>query len=155
MLITVAVYFSLILILRASGKRSLSKLNAFDLIVTITIGSIASDTILSKSTTYLDGMLSILILLILQYIIAKTSIFSEKFEKLVESKPTLVFYDSKYILKNMEKTRITKSDILQQMRLQQGLTSNKVKAVVLESNGDLSVIPNSKDLNEEELKSYM
>lgn len=155
MIITVVVYFSLVIILRSSGKRSLAKLNAFDLVVTITIGAIASDTIISKSVTYLDGMLSILVLIILQYVIAKISVFSKKFEKLVDSNPTLIFYDGNYILENMKRTRITESAILQQIRLQHGLTSNEVKAVVLESNGELSVMPISKDLDEEELKSYM
>ncbi len=155
MIITILVYFSLVIILRSSGKRSLAKINAFDLVVTITIGAIASDTIISKSTTYLDGMLAIVILIILQYVIAKVSFFSNKLEKLVDSKPTLIFYDGNYLLENMKKMRISKSAILQQMRLQQGLTSNKVKAVVLETNGELSVIPISKDLDEEELKSYM
>lgn len=155
MLITIAVYFSLIIILRSSGKRSLAELNAFDLVVTITIGSIASDTILSTDTTYLDGMLTVVILIILQFVIAKSTVYSKNFDNLINSKPTLVFYDGDYILKNMKKMRVAKSDILQQMRLQEGLTSNEVKAVILESNGELSVVSKSEDVDEEELKDYM
>lgn len=152
---TIIVYLSLVVILRVSGKRTLAKLNAFDLVVTITIGSIAATTILSKDTSYFQGISIITILVILQFIIAKVTIFSEKFNELVKSEPTLLFYKGVYIKENLKKTRITKNDILQEARLSKGITSNRMQAVILERNGELSVITDSEDLDEEELKHYI
>lgn len=154
-IMSVILYFSIVVLLRLSGKRTLSDLNAFDLLVTITMGSIAATTILSKDTSYLDGIASIAILVVLQYIVAKLAVFSKKFNKLIRSESTLIFYKGEYLEENMKKMRITKNDILQQARLQQGITSNQISSVILESNGKLSVIKNSEQANEEELKDYM
>ena len=154
-IISIVLYISIVILLRLSGKRTLSDLNAFDLLVTITMGSIAATTILSKDTSYLDGIISIITLVILQYIVAEGAVFSKSFNKLIRSKSTLVFYKGEYLEENMKKMRITKNDILQQARQQQGITSNQISAVILESNGKLSVIKNSEQANEEELKNYM
>ena len=154
-IISVILYFSIVTLLRFSGKRTLSDLNAFDLLVTITMGSIAATTILSKDTSYVNGIISISTLIVLQYVIAKGAVFSKNFNKLIRSKSTLVFYKGEYLEENMKKMRITKNDILQQARLQQGITSNQISAALLESNGKLSIIKNSEQANEEELKNYM
>lgn len=154
-IMSVILYFSIVVLLRLSGKRTLSDLNAFDLLVTITMGSIAATTILSKDTSYVNGIASILTLIILQYVIAKSAVFSRAFSKLIRSKSTLVFYKGEYLEENMKKMRITKNDILQQARQHQGITSNQISSVILESNGKLSVIKNSQEANEEELKDYM
>lgn len=154
-IISVILYFSIVLLLRLSGKRTLSDLNAFDLLVTITMGSIAATTILSKDTSYIDGIISITTLVILQYIVAKVSVFSKAINKLIRSESTLVFYKGKFLEENMKKMRITKNDILQQARQQQGITSNQISAVILESNGKLSVIKNSEQIDEQELENYM
>lgn len=154
-IMTILLYFSIVVIIRVSGKRTLGDLNAFDMLVTISMGSIAATNILSKDTEYLEGIVSISTLVILQYIIARLITKSEKLKHLVKAKPTILYIDGEYLEENMVKMRITKSDILQQARIDQGATSNKIEAVLIESNGKLSIITNLDDTGREELKRYI
>jgi uncharacterized membrane protein YcaP (DUF421 family) len=51
-------YFALVLTLRVSGKRTLSKLNAFDLVVTVALGSTLATVLLSKDVALAEGLLA-------------------------------------------------------------------------------------------------
>ena len=148
------VYFSIIIILRTSGKRTLSSLNAFDFVVTVTIGSIAATTILSVDTSFADGLVGIASLVILQYIMAKLDANFKFVSKVLKSDPTLLFYNGKYLEKNMKKMRITQEDIIQQVRLQSCTAIEGIQAVILESNGSLSVISGLDNKKLETFKKY-
>lgn len=148
------VYFSMIVILRLSGKRTLSDLNAFDFIVTVTIGSIGATTILSVDTTLVDGLVAVVTLVILQYIVAKLDTHFNFVSKVLKSDPTLVYYDGEFLDNNMKKMRITKQDILQEVRVQGGTLIEYVGAVILESNGKLSIIKMTDKNKIENLKEY-
>ena len=63
----VAAYAALIVLLRVAGKRSLSKLNAFDFVITIAIGSTFASFVLSKDVTFADGLVALILLVGLQY----------------------------------------------------------------------------------------
>lgn len=147
-------YLSLIVFLRISGKRTLSDLNAFDLVVSITVGSIGATTILSGTTKYFEGMVAVLTLIILQYITAKLSLKSKIFRKIIKSNPTLLYYEGEYLIENMNQMRINEDDILQKIRIQQGVTSDQVQAVILEPNGELSVITKLSENNNSEIEQY-
>lgn len=67
--ITIMAYFALIFLLRISGKRSLSKMNAFDFIITVALGSTLATVLLNKSVALADGVLAFALLIGLQYII--------------------------------------------------------------------------------------
>ena len=89
-------YFSIIVILRISGKRTLSDLNAFDFVVTVTIGSIAATTILAVDTTYADGFVAIVTLVLLQFIVAKLDVNFRFVSKILKSNPTLVYFNGEF-----------------------------------------------------------
>jgi uncharacterized membrane protein YcaP (DUF421 family) len=55
-------YVALVVLLRASGKRTLAKLNAFDLIVTVALGSTLATVLLSKSVALLEGLVAFILL---------------------------------------------------------------------------------------------
>ena len=69
----VGAYISIILMLRISGKRTLAKMNAFDFIVTVAMGSILATTLTSQQTTLLAGLTAFGTLVVLQYMLAKLS----------------------------------------------------------------------------------
>lgn len=62
--------FGLIVILRISGKRTLSKFNAFDLVVTVALGSTLATVLLSKDVALAEGIVALGLLASLQYAIA-------------------------------------------------------------------------------------
>lgn len=136
-------YCALILLLRVSGKRTLSKMNAFDLVVTVALGSILATILLNKKVALLEGISAFFILIILQYLVAWMSVRSNSFKKLIKSDPQLLYYNGQYLQEKINKERILEAEILQSAR-SNGINSLElVEAVVLETDGSLSIIKKS------------
>ncbi|NDJ33560.1 MAG: DUF421 domain-containing protein [Chloroflexi bacterium] len=137
-------YIGLIAFLRISGKRTLSKMNMFDFVVTITLGSTFASTILSSSVSIAEGLTAILLLIGLQYIVAWLAARVNWFAKLVKGSPTLLFYNGHYLPDVLKKQRIVKEEVRFAMRAQGFTDLDQVGAVILETNGDMTVIPDVK-----------
>jgi uncharacterized membrane protein YcaP (DUF421 family) len=139
-MIAIFSYASLVIFLRVSGKRTLSKLNAFDLVITMAMGTILATTILNSKVTWVKGTTAFLVLIALQYLVAKLTVRLPWFEKIIKSEPQVLFKEGEFKEEAMVRERVPKSAILQAMR-SQGLGSMKqVKEVFLESDGSISVI---------------
>lgn len=80
-------YGALILILRISGKRMLSKMSAFDLVVTIAIGSTLATILLSKDVTLSEGIAALALLIGLQFVVAYIAARSKRFRRIIKSEP--------------------------------------------------------------------
>lgn len=133
-------YLGLILMLRVSGKRTLSKMNAFDLVVTIALGSILASTITTKSVAMAEGMLSLAVLIGLQFVIAWGSVRSRRLGRLVKSTPAMVFYEGAFLESAMRHERLTANEVIAAIRASGVGSIDRVRAVVLETSGDMSVI---------------
>jgi uncharacterized membrane protein YcaP (DUF421 family) len=138
-------YFALFAFIRISGKRTLAKINAFDFVVTITLGSTLSSMILAN-VTITEGAVALLIIIGLQYLLAKLTFHSAKMEKLINSQPVLLYFDGQYLESNMEKESITRDDLHSQARKYRLHDLADVKAIVMEINGELTVIKRSDGL---------
>ena len=133
-------YVALVVLLRVSGKRTLTKLNAFDLVVTVALGSTLATILLSKDTALADGVLALALLIFMQYGVAWLSVRSEAFGRLVKSQPKLLYYRGQFLRREMRDERVTESEVVAAVR-EQGIPSlEKVEAVVLETAGTMSVL---------------
>jgi uncharacterized membrane protein YcaP (DUF421 family) len=133
-------YFAIILALRLSGKRTLSKLNAFDLVVTVALGSTLATVLLSKDVALAEGILALALLIFLQFAFAWLSVRSSWFEAIIKSEPSLIMHKGNYLEKEMQRQRITREEIGAAIRAS-GLSSTAdAVAVVLETDGTISVI---------------
>ncbi|MHB2211481.1 DUF421 domain-containing protein [Methylobacterium sp. CM6257] len=133
-------YVALILFLRISGKRTLTKLNAFDLVVTVALGSTLSSIILSKSVALLEGILALATLIALQYLITWSSVRSPRVKALVKAEPTLLAHRGCLVEGAMRRQRMTRDDVLSALR-SEGLDDlSQAAAVVLETDGSISVL---------------
>lgn len=141
-LCTVSAFFTLFIIVRISGKRTLAKLNVFDFIVTVTLGSTLSSMILSK-VTLAEGTVALTIIIILQYTLAWLSRSSSIMEKIINNNPTLLYYDGAFLDEAMNREGITKEEIYAEIRNFRLERLEEVRAVVLELNGEISVIKKS------------
>jgi len=145
--ITVLAYVLLIVLLRISGKRTLSKMNAFDLIVTIALGSTLATVMLSKDVALLDGAIAFFLLISLQYVITWSSVRYKKISKIVKSTPALLVYKGEMLREMMLKERIDEDEIYSILR-EKGLASvAEADAVILETDGTLTVVQNLNSLN--------
>lgn len=126
--------------LRVVGNRTLSQLNAFDFIVTVALGSTLATVILSKDVALADGFLALALLIILQLLISKASISSKFFRKLIKTEPFLLFFKGTFLQNALHRHRITQDEILQIVRSNGIANLEDVDAIVLETNGNFSVI---------------
>lgn len=136
----VLAYAWLVLVLRVAGKRSLAKLNAFDLVVTVALGSTLATVVLSKGVPLLEGMLAFAALAVLQWIVSRLSISSNWFKRLIRSDARLLFEKGCYREEAMTAERVTRSEVNAAIRGAGFGRPDEVGAVVLETDGSLSVI---------------
>lgn len=133
-------YVGLVLFLRISGKRTLTKLNAFDLVVTVALGSTLATILLDSNISLLEGLTAFALLIGGQYIITFLAVRSKSFNKFIKSEPRLLYINGTYLENTMKKERINRVEILQAMRNQGKGNMEEVQAVVLETDGSMSVI---------------
>jgi uncharacterized membrane protein YcaP (DUF421 family) len=141
LLVGTLAYVALVLLLRISGKRTLTKLNAFDLVVTVALGSTLATVLLSKTVALAEGVLALCLLVALQYAIAWLSVRSQRFEGLIKAEPTLLVHRGRFLAAAMRAERITREEILAAMRAGGASDVGSIAAVVLETDGSLSIVP--------------
>jgi uncharacterized membrane protein YcaP (DUF421 family) len=139
----VMVYPGLIVVLRLSGKRTLAKMNAFDLIVTVALGSTLATILLSRDVSLAEGMAALVLLVVLQLAATWLSVRSRRIRAVLKSEPTLLVRDGQLLEHALRAQRITDGEIRQAVRSQGIGGMDQVAAVVLETDGTLSVIPTS------------
>ncbi len=134
-----AAYVALIALLRVSGKRTLAKLNAFDFVVTVALGSTLATVLLSSSVALAEGVTALALLIGLPYAVAWASTRSPWVERLVKSEPTLVYRDG-FLHGAMRRERVTPDELRQAARGQGHADLTEVSAIVLETDGTLSIL---------------
>ena len=144
-LTTVMVYVSIVLVTKASGKRSTSQLNNFDWIVTVMIGSLGASTILLKDIPFIEGISSIFVLYLLQFLVTKYASVSPQFSSFILSEPRIVFYQGQFLPDAMEAERLTRQEIECAMRSEGVNSFDDVEAIVFESDAKLTIIPRPSD----------
>ncbi len=136
-------YSALVLTLRVSGKRTLTKLNAFDLVVTVALGSTLATVIMSKDVSFAEGVFALGLLIGLQFVITWLSVRFDWAEKLVKAKPTLLFDKGKFLLEPMKRQRVVEAEVRMAIRAEGVAAVEEIEAVVLETDGSFSVIKKS------------
>jgi uncharacterized membrane protein YcaP (DUF421 family) len=136
----VGAYAALILTLRVSGKRTLAKLNAFDFVVTISLGSVLATVIVSRDVPLAEGVLALVLLVALQFVVAWISSRVPAARHVLTARPTALVVDGKLRPDALRRCRVTSDEVSAALR-QQGIGSfAEVDAVVLETDGEVSVI---------------
>lgn len=135
----VAAYISLVVLLRISGKRTLSKLNAFDFVVTVALGSTLATVLLSSDVALAEGVTAMALLVGLQFVVALASVRNRTVERLVKSEPTLVYRDG-FLPASMRRERVTADELRQAARGQGQSDLSEVAAIVVETDGTLSIL---------------
>ena len=135
----VLAYALLIVMLRLSGKRTLSKFNAFDFVVTICLGSMLSSIIITKSVPLMEGLVALALLIGLQFAITWLSARSQAFQSLVKSNPTLLVHRGVYQEKALLTERVSKEEITAALHASGKAEIGPECCVILETDGSLNV----------------
>ncbi|WP_128892402.1 DUF421 domain-containing protein [Erythrobacter sp. HKB08] len=137
-------YVAVVIVLRFAGKRSLSKMNAFDLVVTVALGSILASVIVTKSLPVSDGVVAFASLCALQLLVTWLSNKSETIAKAVRSEPKLLLRDGEFQDEALANERVTRDEVEAAIRKDGHGRVEEITAVVLESDGSMSVIVEGK-----------
>lgn len=138
-IVGILAYVALISLLRISGKRTLSKMNAFDLIVTVALGSTFATILLSKDVALTQGIVAFMVLIGLQFTITWLSVRSRTIAGIVKSEPTLLLYRGEFLSKAMKNERVLEAEVHAALRRSGIATIGHVETVVLETDGSFSV----------------
>lgn len=131
-------YVTLVVFLRLSGKRTLAKLNAFDLVVTIALGSTLSAILLQESIALAEGATAFALLIGLQYLVAWASVRSSRFADLVRSEPALLARDGKFCRDTMRRERVTEAEAISAIHQAGADEVDKIAFLILETDGTIS-----------------
>lgn len=134
-------YTALIFLLRSYGKRTLARMNAFDFVINVAIGSTLATMILSPNVAFVEGLITFVLLFSLQYLISWLSIRSKEIRQLIKGEPRLLYHNGEFLRGAMASERITEEEILQAVRNASKGSMSEVEAVILETDGEFSVIP--------------
>lgn len=140
LVVGVAAYAMLVVILRISGKRTLSKMNAFDLVVTVALGSTLATVLLDRSVPLAEGVSALALLVLLQYVLTWSAVRSRTVENVVKSEPTLLVREGIFLDHAMHRERVTRDEIRAALRSSGVADVAGAAEVVLETDGTLSVV---------------
>ena len=136
----VLAYVALVALLRVSGKRTLAKMNAFDFVVTVALGSTLATILLSKDVALAEGVTALAVLIALQYIVAWLSVRSGVVRKLVRSEPRLLVRRGQLLDRALTEERVSRDEVLAAIRSEGYSEVERIDALILETDGSFSVV---------------
>lgn len=141
LLIGVLAYIAVVVFLRISGLRTLSKMNAFDFIVTIALGSTLATILLSKDVTLVEGVAALALLIAVQFAVTWSSARAPWIKRAVTGEPRLLLYQGHVLEHALKATRVTPDEVRTALRNSGVSAIADAHAVVLETDGSFSVLP--------------
>ncbi|WP_222845009.1 DUF421 domain-containing protein [Kocuria sp. CNJ-770] len=133
-------YTALVVLLRVSGKRTLSRMNSFDFVITVAIGATFGRVLTTRSVPLVEAVTAFALLITLQYVVTSLQIRSKRFSRLVTAEPTLLLYQGRVLHDALRAERLTEKELDGAVRKHGMGSLQEAEAVVLEADGRLSVI---------------
>ena len=137
--LSVVGYAALFTMLRISGKRTLSKLNVFDFVFVVAVGSVFASMIVSKDVTFVEGVAAMGTLMLIQLVLAELAARFPKLERIINGEPTLLLSNGKFIPGALKKERVTEEEVRGAIRGEGVTRVEDVNAVTMENDGTLTV----------------
>ncbi|SCY82400.1 YetF domain-containing protein [Alkaliphilus peptidifermentans] len=149
-------YFIVVIVMRMMGKRQIAQMQPFELVITIMIAELAATPMENASIPLINGVIPILTLLSVQVLVSFLSLKSEIFREVICGKPSVLIYKGKIVQSEIRRLRINMNDLLEQLRGKDYPNLHDVEYAILETNGQISVIPRSEkqQVLREDMKIY-
>lgn len=133
-------YAVLVVLLRVSGSRTIASMRAFDFIVTVALGSVFGRALTAKGVSLAEAVLAFVLLIALQYTVARLQVSSRRFARAVTSAPRLLYFRGEFQGQGMRRARVTEQELRSVARKKGHGSLDEVEALVLEASGDVAVI---------------
>ena len=135
------IFLFVLVLMRVLGRRELSTLEPFDLIILVVIGDLVQQGVTQNDWSVTGAMLAVGTIGVLTVCTSWVSWRCPRMRPLIDGHPVVLVEDGKPIEGNMKRERITIEEIAAQARMQQLDSINKIKWAVLETGGGVSIIP--------------
>jgi uncharacterized membrane protein YcaP (DUF421 family) len=138
---TIVVFFFVFLVTRAVGKRELSSLEPFDLILLIVMGDLIQQGVMQSDYSVTGAIVVIATLAMLTVGLSYANFRFRRLRPVLEGEPIVLVEDGQILERNMRRERITREELEAVGRRQQVLSIADMRWAVLETAGHISVIP--------------
>lgn len=135
------IFFFIFLVTRVAGKRELSAMEPFDLILLVVIGDLVQQGITQSDYSVTGALLVISTITLLTVVLAYVNYRLRFLRSVLEGEPVVLVDNGKVIERNMRRERITMDDLEAESRQQQVTNIEKIRWAVLETSGRISIIP--------------
>ena len=138
---TLILYLIIITGIRLMGKRQVGELEPSELVLSLLIADLASVPMQDQGIPLLSGVIPILTLLSLTMIFSVATMKSITLRAILCGRPSVVIRAGKFDQAEMRRTRLTVDELLEELRIQGYTDLSLIKYAILETNGQLSVLP--------------
>jgi uncharacterized membrane protein YcaP (DUF421 family) len=137
------IYTVVVIVMRTMGKRQLAQLQPFELVVALMIADLAAIPMEDTSKPILSGLIPIAALMMAELLLSYITLKSERIRAFVCGSPSIIIEKGKLNYEELQKQRINLNDLMEQLRTRNILNLSDVEFAILETGGQLNVIPKS------------
>lgn len=135
----VVIYLFLLVLLRVTGKRQISQMSPFDLVLLLILSNAVQNSMNAGDNSLLGGIISATTLVVLNYGLGMATFRSKRVERLVEGRAQLIVHNGKVFEDVMREASITQDELETMLREAGFFALKDVRLAVLENNGKVSV----------------
>ena len=135
------IYFFLILLLRATGKRQIGQMSPFDLVLLMVLSNAVQNSMVGGDNSVSAGLILAVTLVAANWIVGKVTTSSRTMEQLIEGSPQVLFHNGKIYEKILSEDQITRQELIAAVHKAGYNDLNEVRTAILENDGSISIIP--------------
>ena len=135
------IYFFLILLLRATGKRQIGQMSPFDLVLLMVLSNAVQNSMVGGDNSVSAVLILAVTLVAANWIVGKVTTSSRTMEQLIEGSPQVLFHNGKIYEKILSEDQITRQELIAAVHKAGYNDLNEVRTAILENDGSISIIP--------------
>ena len=135
------IFFFIFLVTRIAGRRQLSELEPFDVILLVVLGDLVQQGITQSDESVTGTLIVISTVTLLSVSVGWLSFRFGRVRLITEGEPIILIHDGQLVEPNLRRERLTRGDLEEEVRRQQLTTLDEVRWAILEDGGTISIIP--------------
>jgi uncharacterized membrane protein YcaP (DUF421 family) len=135
------IFFFIFLITRIAGRRQLSELEPFDVILLVVLGDLVQQGITQSDESVTGTFIVISTITLLSVAVGWISFRFKPVRQVTEGDPIILIHDGDLVQNNLRRERLTRNDLEEEARKQQFSSLDQIRWAILEDDGAISIIP--------------
>jgi uncharacterized membrane protein YcaP (DUF421 family) len=138
----IIVYFTVMVLFRLVGKRSLAEITPFDFVLLLVIGESTESALMGNDHSLTTLFIVVMTLMTMARLMDMLKLSSEKASKVLQDVPIIIVENGKPIMQHLKEELLREEDVMEAAREIHGLERmDQIKYAVLETGGGISIIP--------------